>query len=202
MEKMQSIRAVTANYFLWQGLRTAAIGPILIVSGLSLLQPSWYPFDSEDALPLLATLILGCIGFLAAGRYYEKTFGSVRGLPGQHTRRDVIKWFIVYPVMFLATYLDAKFAPKLGISGIVWAAATLAFWWSTGRGRLHYIPAAILLALTSFLPLFGVIPPGAESVGMVMTVVGAVYIVNGVLDHLELMRILPPVREDEHATAI
>lgn len=202
MEKIERIRDVTANYFLWQGLRTAALGPILIVSGLGVLHPAWYPFDAENVLPLLMTTILSCLGFVAAGRYYEKTFGAVRGLPGQHARRDAIKWFLVYPVMFLATYLDAKFAPKLGISGLVWGAATLAFWWSTGRGRLHYIPAAILIALTSFLPLLGVIPPGSESIGVMLTVVGAVYVINGLLDHLELMRILPPVREDEHATAI
>lgn len=202
MEKMERIRALTANYFLWQGLRTAAIGPTLIVSGLSVLQPAWYPFEAENGLPLLVAMALGWIGFLAAGRYYEKTFGSVRGLPGQHSMRDTIKWFIVYPAMFLAAYLEAEFAPKLGISGIVWGAATLTFWWSTGRGRLHYIPASILIGLTSLLPLLGIVQPGSESVGMVITVVGVVYVVNGLLDHLELMRILPPVREEEHAATI
>lgn len=202
MEKMKQIRAVTANYFLWQGLRTVALGPTLIVSGLAVLQPDWYPFDAENWLPLLVTIALGWIGFLVAGRYYAKTFGSVRGLSGQHSRRDAIKWFFVYPVMFLAVYLEAEYAPTFGISSIVWSAATLAFWWSTGRGRLHYIPTAALIALTSLLPLLGVLQPGSESIGMMITVVGVVYVVNGLLDHLELMRILPPVREDEHAATI
>ena len=91
MEKLKQIRAVTANYFLWQGLRTSALGPILIISGLNLLQPAWYPFDGNRGLwPLLFAVAPGWLGFAAAGRYYEKTFGAVRGLPGLHSRREAV----------------------------------------------------------------------------------------------------------------
>ncbi len=79
------------------------------------------------------------------------------------------------------------------ITGIVWAAATLAYWWSTGRGRPHYLGAALLFASTSAWPALGVATRGHAMMNLFLAVLGATYMINGVLDHLELRRTLPPV---------
>lgn len=196
MTQMDRIRAVTSNYFFWQGLRLVPLGPVLIVAGLNLAPPAWWPFARYGDLVLFVIVAAALIAFKMLGGYYERTFGSVRDTPGQHRTREVIKWLLVYPAMFAAMLLDAILAPKLAFSGIVWGAALVLYWWSTGQGRVHYLLSAAVLAFLSFTPLIGLVDPGRELVAVVMVVVGIMYMAAGVLDHMELLRILPPAPED------
>ena len=76
----------------------------------------------------------------------------------------------------------------------MWGAAIAAYWWSTGRGRLHYIPIAIAVALTGLLPASGLVAPGKPMLNVFFAVIGATYVIAGILDHLELTRVLPPLR--------
>jgi len=196
MNDVNRIRAVTSNYFFWQGLRISAIGPVLVIAGLNLIAPTWWPFRENGEVVLFAAMVLGLVGFKLIGNYYDRTFGTVRGLPGLHQRREAIKWMLVYPAMFVSMIVDYWLRLPISLSSIVWGGGLLAYWWSTGRGRTHYLLAAGLLALMSALPLTGLVEPGRDMVGVTLVTFGMIYIFGGVLDHLELSRILPPIPEE------
>lgn len=190
--RLDRIRGVTANYFFWQGLRLLPGGLIMVIAGL--LSSDWWPFTGwvEDAL--LVGVLLAALGVsLAIGRYYRRVFGQVQVIPAQHARRNAIKWFVFYPAMLASLLIDAFSRVPFLTSGIVWGAAIAAFWWSTGRGRYHYLVAASVLVLLTFLPTLGMVAPGRTMVSLFFIVLGGIYIVGGVLDHLELRRLLPPV---------
>jgi len=93
--------------------------------------------------------------------------------------------------MTAAIFVDILVAPKVFISGIIWAGALLAYRASTGGGRPHYFVGAALLATLTPLPLAGVVEPGRPMVVLWATVVGILYLVLGSLDHLELVRRFP-----------
>ncbi len=84
---------------------------------------------------------------------------------------------------------------------LCWTGA-IALWWylcraadsyraSTGGGRAHYFVGAALLSALTPLPLAGVVEPGRPIVILWAATVGALYLVLGSLDHLELVRRFP-----------
>jgi hypothetical protein len=193
--RLERIRAVTANYFFWQGLRWVPGGLILIIAGL--LWSDWWPFTGwvEDAL--LIGALLAAIGIsLAIGRYYKRVFGSVKAIPRQHARRNAIKWLVFYPAMLASLLIDGLTEIPFLVSGIVWGGAIAAYWWSTGRGRGHYLVAAAAVASLSLFPTLGVVGSGAPILSLFFIIIGGIYIVGGVLDHLELRRLLAPAPGD------
>jgi len=52
---------------------------------------------------------------------------------------------------------------------------------------------ALAFALLTFAPLVGITGRGIGALNLLFAVLGATYIVGGVLDHLELTRVLPNV---------
>jgi hypothetical protein len=72
----------------------------------------------------------------------------------------------------------------------------VAYWASTGRGRRHYLGIALLFATLTFVPTLGLVPAGKSMLGLFIGVLGGVYVLAGILDHLELVRVLRPLRED------
>lgn len=192
LQDREHIQAVTANFFFWQGLRWVPMGAALL--GLSVYWNGWWavpaPWDAALQLGVLA-LALGVSA--AVGRYYHRRFGTVQGIPGIHARRERLKWRVVYPAMMGSLVADLVFSPPVLLSGFVWAAGILAYRRSTGDGRPHYLVAAVLLAAFGLLPLVGLLAPGKTLVNHFIGLVGVVFIVGGVLDHLELGRLLRPV---------
>lgn len=187
---LRQIRAVASNYFFWQGLRWIPMGLALIA--MSLLLAGWIPVRREwrDWLvwpPLIAALwISGSV----LGRYYRRRFGHASADERQHTRRTSIKWLVVYPAMVASMVIDMKVSLPLLVSGIVWGASIELYRRSTGGGRPHYVVAALLLAALGLAPLFSAIPAGKLGITLLVGVVGAIYVVGGILDHLALARIL------------
>jgi hypothetical protein len=189
MSDLETPRRVTANVWLWQGLRWAPGGMVFLFAAVSSLIPTDW------------TLLvwLGWTGVLAlwwhlyrlADRYYAQRFGVVVARPGQHRRRDLIKWFVVYPLMSASVLVDLLAAPRIFLSGMVWAAALLAYRASTGGGRPHYFVGAALLAALTALPATGVLDNGRPMVVLWTVVVGVLYLALGTLDHLELARRFP-----------
>lgn len=192
------IHRVTANYFFWQGLRWLPGGFVLATAGF--LWSEWWPFTGwvEDGI-LIAVLLASIGSSMAIGRYYQRAFGEVRGVPHEHVRRTRIKWLIVYPLMAGSLLVDGLAKPPFLLSGIVWGAAIVAYWWSTGRGRNHYVVAASILLAMSLLPTLGTVAAGPPSLSLFFIMVGGIYIVGGVLDHFELRQLLPPVPADTEA---
>lgn len=190
--RLERIRGVTANYFLWQGLRLVPGGLIMVIAGL--LWSEWWPFTGWGEDVLLIGALLGALGAsVVIGRYYRRVFGQVRSIPGLHARRNAIKWLVFYPAMLASLLIDTFIRFPFLASGIIWGAAIAAFWWSTGRGRYHYLVAASVLVVLTFLPTLGMVARGRPTVSLFFIVLGVIYMVGGVLDHLELRRLLPPV---------
>jgi hypothetical protein len=195
---LERVREVTDNYFFWQGLRWIPPGFLLVVAGLSWTD-GWPLNDAASTAVLLAVLVVGAFASTAIGRHYQRTFGQVQGIPGQHRRRTATKWALVYPAMAASLVIDGVLKPRILISGFVWGAAIAAYWWSTGRGRRHYLTAVALLVAFAFLPTLGTISVGRPILSLFFVVIGGIYIVGGLLDHLALRKVLPPIPPDgEH----
>jgi hypothetical protein len=124
------------------------------------------------------------------GRWYRRRFGTVRGDSTMHSRRDLLKWTIFYPMVGAALIADAMWQPPILLSGLAWAVAVAAYWASTGRGRNHYLAISGIFALSTLAPLFLGAGSAAQRMNFVLALVGLVYIAAGVLDHLALVRML------------
>jgi|SRR5215212_6581846 len=192
--RLQTIESVTANFFFWQGLRWVPLGLAMLV---------WAVVPLGKARVDVVMLAMGAAMLVSIriGRYYSRTYGRVRTIAERTGRRERWKWFFVYPVMLLSMVADMLWKPPLLTSGPVWAVAILLYWNSTGRGRLHYLVIAGIVAATVALPLAGV-PPGKTAINLFFAVIGAAYVAGGLLDHFELTRILRPVLEDDDAGTV
>lgn len=110
--------------------------------------------------------------------------------------RSQVKWFAVYPAMVLSVDLGSALAPSVFLSGPVWAASLVLYWWAPGRGREHYLVLVrsrrSLRSFRSSNPRL----PGALGSGVFFVWFGAVYVIAGILDHVALTRALAaPSRE-------
>jgi hypothetical protein len=190
--EVERIRRVTSNYFFWQGLRWVPIG--LVVMALGLTRTNWSPIADawEDTLILCLIVLVMALSPLI-GVYYRRSFGDVRDDPDAHQRREMMKWLLVYPLMILSLVIDMKFKPAFFVTGPVWCSGILAYWLSTGRGRPHYLIASMSMLGLSVLQWFGFVEPGKQMFSVFGLVLGAIYIIGGLLDHRELCRILRPV---------
>ena len=192
--ELEQIENVTANYFFWQGLRWVPMGVALLVIGLS--YSTWWPLGGAfaEAVPLGA-LAAALAASYALGPYYERAFGRVRSLPEMHRRRETLKWFLWYPLMGASLAIDIQWKPRLFVSGVVWAGGVVAYWWSTGRGREHYLVVAACMAAFTFLPITGSVAPGKATANAFVCLLGVAFILGGLLDHVALGRVLRPVED-------
>jgi hypothetical protein len=177
----------------WQGLRWAPGGVVFLLVAATPLLP-----DDQALVQWLCwtgAFALWWYLYRLADRYYARRFGTVVGLAGQHQRRNLIKWLVVYPAVTASIFVDLLAAPKIFLSGIVWAVALLAYRTSTGGGRPHYFVGAAVLAALTPLPALGVLDNGQPMVVLWAVVVGVLYLALGVLDHVQLTRRFP-LRED------
>jgi len=193
MSELEIARRVTANAWFWQGLRWAPGGLVFLLVAMTPLLPADQTLLQWECWT--GAFALWWFLYRVADRYYARRFGVVVGLAGQHRRRDRIKWFVVYPMMAASIFVDMLAAPRIFLSGLVWAAALLAYRSSTGGGRPHYFVGAALLTALTPLPALNVLRNGPPMVILWAVVVGMLYLVLGTLDHLELTRRFP-LRED------
>ena len=191
---LDRINAVTANFFFWQGLRWVPVGIALLVVTWSYGPNSPVP-KSWESLLLIATMTVALAASAMVGRWYARSFGRVRGIPGQHARRTRTKWLVVYPALLVALLVDGIARPSVLVSGITFAVAIEAYRRSTGGGRTHYIVASIAFAALTFAPTLGLATPGAGGVNLLIAVLGATYTIGGLLDHRELTRVFPDVHD-------
>jgi len=188
-DELERIRSVTANYFFWQGLRWVPLGVVIMALGLR--RTHWWPFSGvwEDVF-LFAVIVFATVVSPIIGRYYRCTFGNVMDDPEVHQRREMMKWFFVYPLMIASLVIDMVYKPAFFITGLVWSGGILAYWSSTGRGRPHYIVASLCMLLLTPVQWLGLVEPGRPMFSVFGFLLGVIYIVGGTLDHRELCRIL------------
>ena len=202
-EDLQRVHRVTDNFFFWQGLRWVPMGAALLACAGAFSPRLGVPSPLREwvaGLSLAAALWLSTSVF---GRYYSGHFGRVHGDPSRHVLRTYVKWFVVCPAIVGAILLDSRFQPPLILSGVALAIAIEAYRQSTGGGRIHYIVASAGLAAFSILPVAGLTSPGRSSLTPLIGILGLIYIVGGMLDHRELVRMLaPPIREEPDGSSV
>ena len=188
IERSERVRAVTDNFFFWQGRRFIALGPVLIVAGF--IANARLDERLSKGL-LIATVALALIVSVHVGRRYRAEFGSVRPIPGAHALRSRIKWLLVYPAMFASLLLDSLYSASLPVflSGFVWAVGLVLYRKSTGGGRVHYLTLAACLAGLGLVPLATAIT-GRDMVAVMMLVLGAGYTAAVLLDDDEMRAVM------------
>jgi len=191
---LDRINAITANFFFWQGLRWIPVGVALLVVAWTYGPSSPVPKSWESPLLIVAMIAAFAVSSVI-GRWYARSFGRVRGIPGQHARRTRTKWLVVYPALLVALLIDGIVKPPVLVSGIAFAAAIEAYRRSTGGGRHHYIMASIAFAALTFAPTLDLATPGVGAVNLLIGVLGATYTIGGLLDHRELKRVFPDVHD-------
>ena len=198
---VQRVHDVTANFFFWQGLRWVPMGVALLAVAWGLGPGT--PVPDAWQTPLLLAPMAGSLGLSSmAGRWYARSYGRVRARPGMHARRTRTKWLVVYPLVAAALIVDAVWKLPVLTSGLAFAGAIEAYRRSTGGGRRHYIVASALFIAIAFVPVAGLVTPGAPALNWVVALLGATYVVGGVLDHFELRRVLPGAGQLDDPTEI
>jgi hypothetical protein len=188
IERSERVRAVTDNFFFWQGRRFIALGPVLIVAGFI----ANARLDERLANGLLiAAIVLALIVSARVGRRYRAEFGSVRPLAGAHALRSRIKWLLVYPAMFASLLLDGLYSASLPVflSGFVWAVGLVLYRKSTGGGRVHYLTLAACLAGLGLVPLATAMT-SRDMVAVMMLVLGTGYTAAVLLDDDEMRAVM------------
>jgi hypothetical protein len=189
MTDLDLLRRITRDLWYWQGLRFAPMAIVGFIAAATFAPwwPEWVPEEGA----LIAGLIVALVMYRAADRYYARTMGRVAPDLSLTKGRSAVKWFAVYPAMGAALLIDGLASPPLLVSGAVWAGALVLYWWSTGRGREHYLVLAALTALLTFLPVADPALAGKGAFPVFYAWFGLVYLIAGVLDHVALTRALP-----------
>jgi hypothetical protein len=202
-EHLHRIQRVTDNFFFWQGLRWVPMGVALLACA-AVFSPRFgvpVPLHTWIALPILGVALW--LSTAVFGRYYAGHFGRVHGDPSRHVVRTYVKWLVVCPAIAGAILVDSRFEPPLILSSVAFAIAIEAYRQSTGGGRIHYIVASVYLAAFSILPVAGLASAGRSSLTTLIGILGVIYIVGGILDHRELVRMLaPPIQEEPRGSSV
>ncbi len=182
----ERVRAVTDNFFFWQGLRFVPLGPALMVAALAYL-PGVH--ESVGDSVLIFCLIAAMLASSWIGRRYRRDFGHVRPIPGAHALRSRLKWLLVYPLMLGALAVDLLRPMPILVSGPVWAVAILLYRGSTGGGRGHYITLAAMIAALALAPLLAD-STSKQAVPILFLTLGAGFTACAWLDDREMRSIL------------
>ena len=187
IDRSQRLRAVTDNFFFWQGLRFVALGPVMILAALVASLPAVHEWTGNFIL--IAAMLAALFASARLGRRYRGEFGSVSPIPGAHRVRSLMKWLVVYPLMFGAFALDLLRPMPILVSGLVWGGAILLYRRSTGGGRDHYLVLAAALAALALGPLAAGVTSKAMTYVMII-VLGAGFSICTILDDREMRRVL------------
>src|SRR4051812_33681396 len=103
IERSARIRAITDNFFFWQGRRFVGLGVVMILAAFAYL-PGAHE-TARDAV-LLGSIAVALYLSERIGRQYRSEFGQVQPIPGAHARRARLKWLLVYPAMIASLVVD------------------------------------------------------------------------------------------------
>ncbi|MBF8191972.1 hypothetical protein ITP53_41085 [Nonomuraea sp. K274] len=192
LDRLDRIRRSTAEHAHRRGL-------YLAVYGLFLGSLAFDGVRENHVVPLLLFAVL----LAAAAGYYRGTFGTV--VP----RRDGARfraWLI--PVLLSGVLVVVTAANVTGTAGhltggLIFAVLLALIGGPPWPGRGHYPASAVALMALTLAPL-GVLTPSGEHPFTAaeplwqLLLVGALLVVNGLLDHRALVRSLPqPASEEE-----
>ncbi len=187
-ERLEQTKILTRFFGEMQGLKIVPIGVFMLLdAGYIWLTRNTLLIDDH---PVAATLIIvGLLVFVAVAsslinRYYLANFGRVRLTKPQETRRNRI---ILLIAMIGAVLLDMWLKLPILLTGLVFSGFVWAGLTHLGKARRDYLWAGLLIALTTFLPLFGL--NIRESLNVFIAVIGVVMLLTGLLDHYKLQQL-------------
>lgn len=189
----ERIRFVASAFPVLQGLKQVPIGlfSLMVFVGHAGLWP-WY----ESWQPISGLLFLSLAIAMERGLsvYYGRAYGRVEH-PDDHGRRGLV----ILGVLALvgAFFLDVVVSPPVSVVGLVVAVWLWGAWLEARRFRAHYAATAALLTVVSLFPLAGVTTPEQHFDVVLPAAFGLAMVVNGLVDHLLLRRLLPPVARVE-----
>jgi hypothetical protein len=190
MTDYQQIKYITERYNDMQGLRLLPLAVVFALLAARELTrdvvlfnpPGDLLFRGADLFGLLALLMLIATMWFTKriSRWYTQNYGMVK----ENTTDDRII-LVIGAVLAAASWADV-FVPVVSVFGLALAAITAVYWVMNQR-QWHYLAAAVVIAVLSFIP-------GMGTVGMVTA--GAVLLTAvGLADHLMLVRALGPVED-------
>lgn len=190
LERLERIRQVTPYFVYWQGLKLLPAGAVMLA-----MIPLLYigPNTALFWTLYLTLVVVGSLVYRMVSANYQQLFGKVQNSK-INRRVDKLTVYVWIPLLIGVFVFDAFSNWPLALTGLAYA---VFFIWSqqiTGGGRNHYLWAAGLYLLFTFSPLLGFDTETRWT--LFITISGVVMIVTGILDHLELMRIFRPIKDD------
>lgn len=186
LDRLDRIRRSTAEHAHRRGL-------YLATCGLFLGSFAFEGVRENHVVPVLLFAVL----LAAVARYYRGTFGTVT------PRRDGPRFhaWLMLPalllgVLALITAANVTETPGHHTGGLIFAVLLALMGKPPWTGRGHYPASAVLLMALTLAPLGVLTPSGehpfasADPLWQLLTV-GALLVVNGLLDHRALVRSLP-----------
>ena len=182
------LRSAAAEYPYLRGLISVPAGALFIVSALGNWQ--WGPFAHTWVFLLALLLIAGACA--AVARYYNEHYGRVTPSTRQQVKAAAVAIAGVALVfggsLLLRSRADWSLDLPVNPIAIVFALLMLAYSAAVTGLRPHHLVIWGSLFVAGALPVWTGADP--SNVGLVMC--GAAVMVNGVLDHLALVRTFGP----------
>jgi hypothetical protein len=184
---LERIRFVTRHFTDLQGLRSAALGGLIVVIGLS--------ESMGGALRIVLALVLGAgsLGLLIfAPRYYRRTFGEVERQPS--SPRSLLGTFLVFLCFVGVSWLFRSWGEGRN-NYIVMGSLLVGRWvWLEGRwSQAHsLVLGLLLLGIAAPGPSSALFLPALVGSGISEILCGAAMSLDGLLDHRQLVRTLGP----------
>lgn len=189
--RMENVRSLTENFKQLQGLRAIPFGLYVLLEAAG--RAGWGPRAGSEPLHGLLTLLsIAALALLyfGIGAYYRKTFGVVRAPRKQWGVLELLMWPVLIAMIGLDTYLDLPVNFTF-----LYVAALFLVPYFRDRRRSHYALLAVVLAVFAF----GGYRAEFETGSLGFTVMGFAFVAVGILDHLLLVRALPPAPVEEVA---
>lgn len=184
----ESLRSTASDYHVLRGLLAVPVGCLLIVSAAG--NARWGPLR-HDWVFVAAALVLALSAALI-NRYYNEHFGRVTPSPA-HQRRSAAAAVLGVVLMLPVTLLlrsRASWSLDLPVNAIAatFGLLMLGYYAATVRLRPHHLVIWGSLVVVGLAPVWTGGDP--SNTGILLT--GIALIVNGLLDHRELVRSLTP----------
>jgi hypothetical protein len=200
MPDLKRIHYLTKHYGELLGLGWLPIGVFFLTQVP--FQAGWIetPEWLDTAHIILGSLLSSWLGPLIA-KWYERRFGKVKPSLA-NIDRWALSWGVLFFVVIAGQVVDGVLDPPVSLLCLALAGTLLAFWWRGSRWAWHYAAMALGIAVVGLLPLFTdlstreLIRGGGSAL-----LLGTIFTVGGIFDHLLLVRTLKRVPEDDYEPA-
>jgi 4-hydroxybenzoate polyprenyltransferase len=182
------LRTAAAQYPYLRGLMSIPVGCLFIVAALG----NWHWGPLKNDWVFVAALVLVAAACAAVNRFYDEHYGRATPTAGREAKTIGLA-LLGAAVLFGASLLlrsRASWSLDLPVNPIaaVFAATMLAYSAVTVGLRPHHVVIWGALFVTGALPVW----TGSDPSNVALVLCGMALMVNGVFDHLQLVRAFGP----------